>query len=400
MAKALTPIAIKNLKPGKARREIPDGGCRGLYLIVQPTGRTSWAVRYRFEGQPKKLTLGSLTLAEARRKATEALHELDRGNDPAALKFEAEATAEEAADARKRDTVEHLARQFIEQHVKTLRPASQRQAMHVLNDLVLPKWRGHTVHDIGQRDIAELVKEIAKTRPVMANRTLAHLSKFFNWLCGEYVLKASPCTGIKQPAKEEARDRVLTDDEIRALWNACDQIGYPSGPAIQLLLLTGQRRGEVFDMRRSEIAGDLWTLPKERTKNNKRHDIPLTAQAMAIIEAAPVIDGDYVFTAGGNCRLGNASHAKDKLDTIMQPKEPWTLHDLRRTLATGLQKLGVRLEVTEAVLNHTSGSLKGVAAIYQRHDYAAEKRDALGRWADYLEALVTGRETKVIALRR
>src|SRR5262249_28455183 len=234
-------------------------------------------------------------------------------------------------------------------------------------------------------------------------RTLAYLSKFFNWCCEEDILKASPCVGVKRPAKETACDRVLSDDELRSLWKACAAIGYPAGPAVRLLILTGQRSSEVLDMKRGEIAGDLWTLPKERCKNGHEHTIPLTAQAMAIIEAAPIIgDGDYVFsTGGGNYRLGNnMSHSKDKLDEIMKPKAPWTLHDIRRTMATGLQRLGVRLEVTESVLNHKSGSLKGVAGIYQRHDYASEKRDALARWADYVEALVSGRKAKVIALRR
>src|SRR5262249_30982702 len=160
------------------------------------------------------------------------------------------------------------------------------------------------VHEIERRDIKELVQHIAKDRPVMANRALAHLSKFFNWLVDDAeVLKSSPCAGMKQPAKERARVRVLTDDEIKALWLACDEISYPAGPAIKLLLLTGQRRGEVFDMRRSEIVGDVWTLPPAlkknedaRTKNGERHELPLSAQAMAIVESTPQIDGDYVFT--------------------------------------------------------------------------------------------------------
>src|SRR5215831_8562612 len=160
--KALTAKSIENMKPGTERREIPDGGCRGLYLIVQPTGRTSWAVRYRFNGQPKKLTLGTLTLAEARKKATEALHELDRGNDPASLKFDAQEAAKEAPNSGAGETVESLAARFIEKHVKTLRPASQRQARHVLNDLVVPKWKGRSIHDIERKHVRELVEEIAE----------------------------------------------------------------------------------------------------------------------------------------------------------------------------------------------------------------------------------------------
>src|SRR5262249_24661969 len=154
-----------------------------------------------------------------------------------------------AADARARDTVERLAARYIEEYVRRkTRPASQRQAMYVLNNLVLPKWENRSIHDIEQRDVGELVESIALDRPVMANRTLAHLSKFFNWLCSKYILKASPSVGVKQPAKEQGRERFLDEDEIKSLWIACDQIGYPYDSAIKLLLLTGQRRTEVFDM--------------------------------------------------------------------------------------------------------------------------------------------------------
>src|SRR5262249_6992037 len=160
------------------------------------------------------------TLAEARHAAAKALHELERGNDPALLKFDAQAKAEKAEADRKRDTVEHFVHLFIEQYAKrNTRPASQKQAMHVLNDLVPSSWKGRTVHEIERRDIKELVQHIAKDRPVMANRALAHLSKFFNWLCEQDILKSSPCIKIKRPAKETARERVLADDEIRALWN-------------------------------------------------------------------------------------------------------------------------------------------------------------------------------------
>src|SRR6266436_6298791 len=171
MAK-LTTKFIENAKPAAHRREIPDSGCRGLYLIVQPTGRKAWAVRYRFEGTPKKLTLdGRLTLAEARKAATDALHELECGNDPAALKFDAQAKAEKAAADRQRDTVDRLAERFIEQYAKRkTRPKSWQQTEHVFHNIVLPAWRGRTVHDIERRDIRELVEAVAEDRPVMANR--------------------------------------------------------------------------------------------------------------------------------------------------------------------------------------------------------------------------------------
>jgi integrase len=389
----LTAKALENLKPASHRREIPDSGCRNLYAIIQPTGRRAWAVRYRFEGKTRKLTLDAgLSLAEARKAATEALHELERGNDPAALKFEAQAAAETAAADRKRDTVEHLARLFIEQHAKRkTRKNSWRQTEHVFDNIVLPAWRGRVVHDIARRDIRELVENVAVDRPIMANRALGHISKFFNWLLERDIIAASPCAGIKPPAKENARDRMLSDVEIKALWHACDGIGGAAGPAVKLMLLTGQRCGEVVGMKRSEISGDVWTLPPERTKNKMRHEVPLSTQALAVIDAIPAIDEDFVFTTSVTKRLGNMSRAKELLDAQMKPKTPWVLHDLRRTCASGMAALGVKLPVIEKVLNHKSGSFRGIVGVYQRHEYAGEKRDALQRWANYVEGLVSGK---------
>jgi integrase len=256
---------------------------------------------------------------------------------------------------------------------------------------VLPAWRGRIIHDIERRHIRELVENVAVDRPVLANRTLAHLSKFFNWLCERDVIKASPCAGVKPPAKEQARDRVLDDAEVKALWRACDGIGGAAGSAVKLMLLTGQRCGEVVGMRRSEISGDVWTLPPERTKNKQRHEVPLSAQALAVIEAIPGVDGDYLFTSSETRRLGNMAPAKTALDTQMKPKAPWVLHDLRRTAASGMAALGVKLPVIEKVLNHMSGSFKGIVGVYQRHEYAAEKREALQRWANHVDGLVSGK---------
>jgi integrase len=401
MAK-LTTKFIENAKPADVRREIPDAQCRALYLIVQPTGRKAWAVRYRFGGKTRKLTLDAgLTLAAARQAATAALHELEQGRDPAALKFDAEAAAKKAAAERAGDTVDNLAAQFIEQYAKRkTRRNSWRQTEHVFYKIVLPAWRGRIIHDLERRHIRELVENVAVDRPVLANRTLAHLSKFFNWLCERDVIKASPCAGVKPPAKEIARDRMLSDAEIKALWHACEGIGGAAGAVVKLMLLTGQRCGEVVGMKRSEISGDVWTLLPERTKNKQRHEVPLSAQALAIIEAIPGVDGDYLFTSSPTRRLGNIAPAKVALDTHMKPAQPWVLHDLRRTAASGMAALGIKLPVIEKCLNHTSGSFKGIVGVYQRFEYAAEKRDALQRWADHVDGLVSGKpgEDKVVPL--
>jgi integrase len=400
MAK-LTTKFIENAKPAAVRREIPDSGCRGLYLVLQPSGRKAWAVRYRFDGKTRKLTLDAgLTLAEAREAATSALREVERGNDPATLKFEARSQNAATAASRERDTVERLAEQFLEQHARRkTRKASWRQAEHVLNNIALPRWQGRTVHDIQRRDVRELVEGVAKDRPVMANRALAHLSKFFNWLCEQDIIPASPCAGVKPPAKEQARDRILSDAEIKALWLACDDIGGVAGAAVKLMLLTGQRCGEVVGLKRSEISDSIWTLPSERTKNKQRHEVPLSTQALAIINTIPAIDDDYVFTTSETKRLGNMARTKAALDAQMKPKTPWVLHDLRRTAASGMAALEVKLPVIEKCLNHKSGSFRGIVGVYQRHSFMPEMTAALQRWADHVDRVVGGNKpAKVVPL--
>jgi integrase len=165
------------------------------------------------------------------------------------------------------------------------------------------------------------------------------------------------------------------------------------------MLLTGQRCGEVVGMRHSEILGDIWTLPPVRTKNKQRHEVPLSAQALAIIEAIPAINADYVFTASETKRLGNMSRAKAALDAKMKPRTPWVLHDLRRTAASGMAALGVKLPVIEKCLNHKSGSFRGIVGVYQRHSFLPEMRVALQRWADHVDQIIGDEPAKVVPLR-
>jgi integrase len=400
MTKRLTAFGVASIKPGPQRREISDGGS-GLYLIVQPvTGRKSWAVRYRFNGTSQKLTLDAgLSLAAARKAAADALHELERGIDPAAAKLAAKADAAKTAAELAADTVERHVERFIRQYAeRRTRESTQRQTRHVLENIVLPAWRGRTIHDIKRRDVIKLVEDVAEERPVLANRTLAILSRFFGWLCERDMLPASPVHGVKRPSQETARDRVLTDAEIRLLWHACDAVGGPAAACIKVMLLTGQRRGECAGMRRSEIDGNIWSLPPERVKNNRRHDVPLSRQVLEIIEAMPQI-GDPVFTTDGDKPITNFALAKAAVDAIMKPKKPFRLHDLRRTCVTNLARLGVRLPVIEKAVNHVSGSFRGIVATYQHHDFAAEKRDALQRWANHVEGLVSGKPADVVPIR-
>ena len=404
LAAGLTAKKIENIKPGVARQEIPDGGCRGLYLVVQPSGRKSWAVRYRFNGRPKKLTLDGVgSLAEARKAATNALLELELGNDPAGLKFDAKAAEAKAAAELAGDTVDNLVAQFIERYAKKqTRENSWRMTQRIFERFVLPAWHGRIIHDIKRRDVIDLVEGVAEDRPVLANRVHAALSKFFNWLASRDVIVASPCAGVTRPSKEEPRDRILSDDELKAVWLAAGELGYPAEPFVRMMILTGQRRGEVAGMGRGEIEGDVWTLPPERTKNNSRHAVPLSRQVMAILESMPKIVGvvDHVFSGVRGRMVADFSRIKDHLDARVRFKDPWTFHDLRRSAASGMAKIGVKLPVIERVLNHKGESLAGIVGVYQRHDFAAEKRQALQRWADHIDEVVSGKPAgKVVRTR-
>jgi integrase len=387
MAKTLTAKSVENIKPLKARYEIPDAGCRGLYLVTQPSSAKSWALRFRLDGKPCKHTLGSwpaVTLAEARRLAAAAMAQVAHGADPRTEKRKAKAEAVE----RGQDTVERLAAQFLNWQEKRLRPNSLRQLHHIFDDLVSPAWQGRDVHGIKRRDVIELVEGVAKDRPIMANRTLQGLSKFFNWLCERDVIAASPCAGVAPPSPEHARDRVLSDHELVALWQACDTVGEPACSCIRMLMLLGQRRSETAGMRRSEIDGDLWRLPAERMKGRQIHMVPLPARAMAIIEAMP--QGDLIFTVSGKAPMSHFDRIKREIDAHMKPAAPWCWHDIRRSTASGMAGLGVPVPTIEKILAHRSGTFRGIVGTYQRHSFIPEMRSALERWSEHLDRLVQG----------
>jgi integrase len=193
---------------------------------------------------------------------------------------------------------------------------------------------------------------------------------------------------------------VLGPAEIKSLWHALDTVGGPAAAAIKVMLLTGQRRGEVSGMRWDELDGDVWSLPKERTKNARPHSIRLSRQALAVIEQQPRISGcDFVFTNDGSKPVANFTHIKIEIDKILRPESPWVIHDVRRSVASHLARLGVALPVIEKVLNHASHSFAGIVGVYQRFDYAIEKRDALAAWGREIERIISGKSAKIVKLR-
>ena len=373
----LTVKAIEALSSGPTRREIPDALMQGLYLVVQPTGSKSWAVRCRQNGRPRKFTVGRYPLyglTEAREAAAGILRSVSEGRDPARPNS---------------GSVDDVVAQFFDRYGRRhYRPKTLTECTRVLNRAVA-EWRGRKLDSITRADVRALLDGIEG--PAAGNQAYKFTKRFFNWATEQDLLAASPLAGLKKPHKDKSRERVLTDDELRRVWLAAEKIGYPFGALVKLLVLTGQRRGEVSGMRRDELQADTWILPGSRVKNGKLHSVPLARQALAIIESQPHVSDRYVFSYGTR-PLGGFHRAKGALDELVGVTD-WTLHDLRRTAASGMARLGVSLVVIEKILNHVSGSLAGIVGVYQRHEFADEKRAALQRWADHVEQLVDKRRT-------
>lgn len=403
----LTAQTVDKLQPTDRRQEIPDTLCTGLYLVVQPTGRKGWQVRYRHGGRHRRMTLGAypvLTLAAARQRAREVLAAAAEGRDPA----EEVRAAKAPKPADDRNKVRVLIEQYDRRHLSNLR--SRADVRRTLDRHVVAEWGERDIHEITKRDVIDLLDGIADSgRVTTANRVRAYVSKFLNWAVERDILDLSPATGVKPVAKEVSRDRVLSDDEIRWFWQAADTAGYPFGPMAKLLLLTGQRLGEVANMARDEIKGDNWHLPAARVKNGRAHDVPLSKTVQGILEGLPVISDQFVFSTSGHSAISGFSRARANMTETMiklaskEAGEPveiphWTWHDLRRTCATGLARLGIPVRTTEAVLNHISGTGGGIVAVYQRHDYAEEKRSALEAWARFVTALVEGGTDNVVQM--
>jgi integrase len=399
MAKALTALAIEKAKPGTARREIPDGLLRGMYLVVQPSGVKSWAVRYRHRGVSRKLSIGAwpaIDLATARKLGAKALRRVAEGGDPATEK-------QDTKRLTVVDSVEAIIADYIGRHVRQQRTA--RETERILQREIMSVWKGRRIQDISKRDIISLIDAIEQRAPVMARRTFAIVRAMFAWCVDKDILSASPCAGLRPPGEPRFRDRVLTDAELVRVWRAADVIGHPYGPQLKLLILTGCRRAEIADLRWSEvdIEGRMIRLPRERCKNDTAHEVPLSDQARAVLES---ISGksELVFpSANGRTSSAKFSRAKTSLDAAIAADggaamPAWVIHDIRRTVASGLARLGINLPVIERILNHRSGSFAGIVGVYQHHSFSEEKRRALEAWGRFVTSLTEGKPDNVTRL--
>jgi len=363
-----------------------DTDLKGFGLKVTPAGRKVFLVQYRPTGDrrnPRKYTIGEfgpVTPHQARTEAQRVLAERSAGRDPQAEKR-----------ARKRriasEQVADLVTEFLDRHAAQNRSAPE--TTRIMRREVLPYLGGKTVVEVSKRDVIALLDRVRERgSPIMANRVLAAVRKFFNWCIARGLLDVSPCAGLQAPARESARHRVLSDDELRAVLVSARTLGHPFGAIVAFLALTGQRRDEVGRLMWEHLRLDerLWVIPAEHAKNAKSHIVHLSAPALEVLEGAPRM-GALVLSGDGRTVFQGYGKAKARLDGVSGVRD-WTLHDLRRTVVSGMARLGVAPHVADKILNHQSGTISGVAAVYQRHEFLAERKDTLERWGEHVAGLI------------
>jgi integrase len=321
-----------------------------------------------------------VTLHQARVAAQKIFTAKLEGRDPAAEKREAKRRVVA-------DRVEDLLETFISQRLSQNRSAAE--VSRLLRREVGRAWAGRSIHEISKRDVVEIVSAVEQRgAPIAANKTLKSIKTFLRWCVGRAVLDQSPAEGVPLPAKEIARDRVLDDQELTRVVLAARQIGGPYGGIVEFLALTGQRRAEVAQLVREELnlVREIWTIPKSRTKNGKEHVVHLSEQSLAVLKRSNQPER-LIFSVFGTKPFQKFSRAKRELDQLCGVTG-WRLHDLRRTCVSGMARLGVAPHVADKILNHQSGTISGVAAIYQRHEFLAERRVALDLWGAHVAELI------------
>jgi integrase len=433
----LTERKIEKLttKPGHKDRLVFDDAQRGLAVRVTASGGRTYLCQYTIHGHKWRVPLGScsaVSLAKAREAAATVMGDVAKGRNPADERKQA-AAAERARRARNRLTLRVLIEDWKCVHLAARRPRYAAEAVRALHH-AFADHLDDPAEDLDRAAVVRALDALARRRKrkdglvvgktrgaAMTGRTAAYGRAAFAWALKRGAVSANPFLALPVDKSIAARERVLSDAEIAEIWRAAGNAASSYGTIIRLLIITGQRRGEVAGMAWSELSDDLmtWTMPGDRTKNGVPHVVPLNATARDFVRSLLPDGADAAKRAANDHRIKGAlvlpgafatafagwSKAKCALDKAITgarakaaeasgnspaPLVPWSVHDLRRTVATGLQRLGVRLEVTEAVLNHISGSRGGVAGVYQRHDWASEKRAALDAWATHVRSIVEG----------
>ena len=374
----LTDKTIQGLKPPKSGQlDVWDSALAGFGVRVGAK-RKSFIVGTRIKGKYRRITLKppypALTLADARKRAGQVIADAQSGIGPELRKKREEA-----------GTFGATAAAFMTDFAKKHRTKDEMQRKISVD---LAEWHDRPIAEITRAEIKDLLRVKARSAPISANRLKSLISKIFTWALKEEIITASPALSLDPPGGVETdrqRDRNLTTEEIKAVWLACEQIGYPFGHLFKMLLVTGQRRGEVAAMKWSQITPDGWVLPAEIAKTKSGHLVPLSSLAREILDQVPQI-GEHVFRSRSDRPLQGWSNAKERVDGIANIAT-WHVHDLRRTFATQLRRLGVDRLVVSKLLNHAEG---GVTKIYDRYNADPEQAAAMERWANRLREIVSG----------
>jgi integrase len=393
---SMTDQWLQKLKKQEKQVEFFDKKQPGLGLRIGKSGKRSWFIMYRIKGhrEKKRLTLRKkypqLSLKKAREEAKAILTEADQGHNPAG----------EKQKLKRAPTLEDLSNEYLEKYAVHKKNLYEDQRI-IAKDLI-PAWGSHKAKEIKRRDILRLLDRITdRGAPIQANRTLALVRKIFNWGISRDLVKNNPCLQVKMPAKENQRDRVFSEDEIKALWGTFEQVGPTMECLFKLHLSTAQRGGEVMSMRWRDVDLDSgwWVVPAEYSKNGLAHRVPLSELAINILKQMEAISGsnDWVFPSP----VKKCGHIRNVQKTALRIRKysgvsDFKPHDLRRTAASLMTGIGIPRLTVSKILNHVES---GVTKIYDRYSYDKEKRIALNKWSQKLEQILTGEKAKVVNIR-
>jgi integrase len=387
-AKRLNDRYLQTVRlPATGRLEILDTEAPGLVLRVNPAGLKSWTIRYRPKGEPqRRASFGSypvISLAEARQRAREIAAAAGRGVD---LPAQAARAVENQRQAGRPSTVSGVLDRYIAEYCE---PNQRRWQLtkRMFDNHVKPAIGDWRLGDLRRADLVEMLDDLQNKKGFRAqvNRVRSQVVAALNWAIEREWIETNPAAAIRKRRIEAARERVLSHDELRAIWHAADRLSDPSRAFVKILILTGQRRDEIRCMLRSEInrQESIWILPKERNKGKRDHPLPLSQAVSDIIKDLPNL-GHFVFTVSGERPYAGTKRLKEILDRE-SGVTGWVLHDIRRTVRSGLAELHVPEEIAERVLNHAK---KGLAKVYDRHAYTEEMRIALEGWAEHVSFIV------------